>query len=223
MAAASWPTRAAVMARRSTANQRLQIWEWRLSEVWGVREERKAGASSTCCDTFGRTTLHGGSGESRRVGIRLDVSFAGVLSAGDTVSAEQREGCCAGAAGGRLGRAERCRVRVQPRGGVDWLRPAPGAAARPALQADVGLAVSASALQRRGRGRSGSSCSSAQLARQVLVKMPAWREREETGGEMGHWCFWQSGMWGPGLLGSPLRKVEKKERRGDFPENFGES
>jgi hypothetical protein len=99
----------------------------------------------------------------------------------------------------------------------------PGAAARPALQADVGLAVSASALQRRGRGRSGSSCSSAQLARQVLVKMPAWREREETGGEMGHWCFWQSGMWGPGLLGSPLRKVEKKERRGDFPENFGES
>lgn len=139
------------------------------------------------------------------------------------MSAEQREGCCAGAAGGRLGRAERCRVRVQPRGGVDWLRPAPGAAARPALQADVGLAVSASALQRRGRGRSGSSCSSAQLARQVLVKMPAWREREETGGEMGHWCFWQSGMWGPGLLGSPLRKVEKKERRGDFPENFGEA
>lgn len=61
----------------------------------------------------------------------------------------------------------------------------------------------------------------AQFARQVLVKMPARRERERKVGE--GWGTGAAGMWGPGLLGSPLREEEKKERRGDFPENFGEN
>ncbi|EEE62885.1 hypothetical protein OsJ_17689 [Oryza sativa Japonica Group] len=124
------------MARRSTANHRCSDFGFGYGGRVGCGELAGAkarfigegGAKGGRVEHLSRHVRqeHGGSGESRQLCRRA-------LSVGHGISRAARR-LARGAAGGRHGRAERCRVRVQPRGGFDWLRPAPGAAATLALQ-----------------------------------------------------------------------------------------